>query len=242
MQGHQELEADLDRLRRAEDDPALGRDQLVRPREVRRVGVDAERAAKPLPAPRAGKECRPRSKGPAGQLVQRAPQRISVERARRLDVGQVEIAIEPAGERLLVPVEDGPVHEEQPLFGALPEAGWPRFGTSPCRTAASVSRFGTSAYQRTSCSTSALPGPNTTHDIRIVARTGTRELGEEVRERSLEDAGEHRIAGKLGFGRAPQDFLPRGERLAHIDRSGRQSGATKGSSDVVRDATPGKRG
>ena len=45
-----------------------------------------------------GRKVGSRPKGPAGQLVERAPQRVSVERARRLGVGQVEVAVD-AGRR-----------------------------------------------------------------------------------------------------------------------------------------------
>ena len=148
----------------------------------------------------------------------------------------------PAGERLLVPVEDGPVHEEQPLFGSSPGGRLAEVRDLALSRGCERVALGDVRVPEDVVLDERAPGTEHDDDVRIFARTGTRKIREEVRERSLEDAGEHGIAGKLGFGRAPQDFLPRGERLAHIDRSGRQSGATKGSSDVVRDATPGKRG
>ena len=46
-----ELEPDLHRRPVAEEDPALGRDQLVRPREVRLVGLDSELRPQPLTSP-----------------------------------------------------------------------------------------------------------------------------------------------------------------------------------------------
>ena len=42
LEAHQQLEPDLDGLLVPEQDPAFGRDQLVRPGEVWRVGLDAE--------------------------------------------------------------------------------------------------------------------------------------------------------------------------------------------------------
>ena len=55
----------------AQQDPALGGDQLVRPGEVRGVGLDPELVAKPLPAPRAGEERRTRPERAAGERPQR---------------------------------------------------------------------------------------------------------------------------------------------------------------------------
>ena len=45
LRRHQQLEAHLDAVVAAEQEPALGRDQLVGPREVRRVGRDPEPAS-----------------------------------------------------------------------------------------------------------------------------------------------------------------------------------------------------
>jgi hypothetical protein len=54
--------------------------------------------------------------------------RARVERARRGNVAQVEVAVDRAAQRLLVAVEHRPVDEEQPRHGArsarrLPEVG-----------------------------------------------------------------------------------------------------------------------
>ena len=176
MERHQELEADLHRLGGAEEDAALGRDQLVRPREVRRVGVDAERAAKPLPAPRAGQEGGSCPKGPAGQLVERAPQRVSVERARRLGVAQVEVAVDPAGERLLVPVEDGPVDEEQPLLGARPAGRLAEVrNVTLLRCGEGVALRDVRVPEDVVLDERA-PGAEHDDDIRVSVRAGTREV------------------------------------------------------------------
>ena len=166
---------------------------------------------------------------PASSSSERRSESPSSERGASA-LGQVEVAVDPAGERLLVPVEHGPVDEEQPLLGA--GAGRPAGRGSAPRPLASpraCARLGTSAYQRTSCSTSALPGPNTTTTSASRLARGRGRLVEEVRERSLEDAGEHGIAGKLGFGRAPQDLAPTGRTTRARRSKWSTAGATKRS-------------
>ncbi len=65
---HEELEPDLDRGLEPEQDPALRGDQLVRPREVRRVRLDAERPSQPLTAPGAREEARTRPERATGEM------------------------------------------------------------------------------------------------------------------------------------------------------------------------------
>ena len=173
--GHQELEADLDRLRRAEQEAALGRDQLVRPREVRRVGLRCRACGEATGRP-TGREGRSAASERAGREVdQRAPERISVERARRRRTSVRSNSDRAGGREPACAGRAGPVHEEEPLFGArLPGGRLAQVRAAPCRgPLRACRRLGTSAYQRTSCSTSALPGPNTTDERPLVGRTET---------------------------------------------------------------------
>ena len=71
------------RLVAAEQEPALGRDQLVGPREVRRVGLDPEPASQPLAAPRPGQEGRPDAERP----LREGPRATRGERRPRASAG-----------------------------------------------------------------------------------------------------------------------------------------------------------
>jgi hypothetical protein len=117
MLGEEELEPDLHRRAVAEEDPALGRDQLVRPGEVRLGRLDAEPRSQPLAAPGAGEEPRTRAERPTGEPGESGPQAVAGERARHGRVGDVDETVEPVRVRPLVPVEQRPVDEQEPLLG-----------------------------------------------------------------------------------------------------------------------------
>ena len=130
-------------------------------------------------------------------------------------------------------VEQRPVDEEQPLLRARAPAGWPTFGASPRRTAASACRLGTSAYQSSSCGTSALPGPKTIGaavDASAARRRGRRACPSETRlktgssvvaavRRSTSLHGRWRVADvdAVPGGQRREQALPR-ERRRAVDR------------------------
>ena len=151
---HEQLEADLEV---AEEDPRFRRDQLVRPREVRGGRLHSEPPAQPLAAPRAGEERRARAKRSAREHRECRPQSVASDRPRLLRIGQVEITVDAVQELLLVAVLKRPVHVRIRRSSA---SRW--------------SRFGKSAYQSSSCGTSALPGPKTTARPDGVGRSWSR--------------------------------------------------------------------
>ena len=198
LEAHEQLEPDLDGLVVAEQEAALRRDQLVRPGEVGRVGLDPEAPAEPLPAPGAGEERRPGAEGSAGEVVKRPTEGVTGQRARPSGIGDLDVAVERRSERLLVPVENGPVDEEQALLraglarrlaqvaggaalhgveaDALRDVGVPEQVVRNERAARAVDE----------------------HDAALRER---RQLVEEVGERAGAEAAEDGIAGKLAVGR-----------------------------------------
>ena len=115
----EQLERDLDPgLRPADEDPALGRDELVAEGGVACLRVHAELALRPVAAPRGGVERRPGPDRLRGEGGQRPAQAFSVERRRdRRVVLRVEPAIHVGAEGVAVLVEERPVDVEEPPGG-----------------------------------------------------------------------------------------------------------------------------
>ena len=64
-----------------------------------------------------GRNRRTRPERPTGEPRERRPQAVAGERARHGRVGDVDEAVEPVRVRPLVPVEQRPVDEQEPLLG-----------------------------------------------------------------------------------------------------------------------------
>ena len=159
VERHEQPEADLDRLVAAEQDAALGRNQLVRPGEVRRIGLDPEPLAQPLTAPGAGKEGRPGAERPLRERSERGPEDVADDGAETSGVGRVDVAVERGANASRCRSRIGQSTNSSRFSEPRAPGGCPRLARSPRRTASRLARFGTSTYQRRSCSTSAAPGP-----------------------------------------------------------------------------------
>ena len=116
----QELEPDLEPV---DEQRRLGCDELVRPGEVRRVALHAELALQPMTAPRPGQKGGARAKGLPGEAGERLAERVAREPERCEGIGEVDVAVDPREQRLLVAVEHRPVHEQQPLLRAARARG-----------------------------------------------------------------------------------------------------------------------
>ena len=121
----------------AEEDPALGRDQLVGPREIRGLGRDPEDVlAEPLPSPRPGQEGRPRAERLPGELVQRLPEaslrRASAASPARSGRRRGRVA---AGASCLCRSSTGQSTKSSRCSEPGSPTGWPRLPASPRRIA-----------------------------------------------------------------------------------------------------------
>ena len=215
---HEELEPDLERGLEPEQDPALGGDQLVRPREVRRVGLDAERPSKPLTAPGAREEARARPERATGEIVERRAERLPVERARPRGVAHVDEPVEGREEIRLVPVVERPVDEDEPLL-----ARGQAFRLSQVARGAASDRGERHALRDVGVPEEVVRDEPRAgaEDDRHPAVLGTgRQPVEQVSQRAVRESGEDRVAGKVGGSRPSEDLVPGDERPADVERLG----------------------
>ena len=221
LERHEQLEPDLDGLVGAEQDPALGRDQLVRPCEVRRVGWDAEPAPEPLPAPRAWEERRTRAKRPAGEVVQGQPERVARHRPGPGGVAHVQEPVDDRRQLTLVPVEDRPVDEKQTLLGSGLPLGLAEVARGPA-----AHRFQRLCLREVGVPEEVVADERAARAVDEHDVAGGRgwQPVEQVGEPAVAEPCEDRVAGQLGAGGPSQNLGPRREARADVEHPRAQRG------------------
>jgi hypothetical protein len=238
--GHEQLEGDLRRLRGAEQDPALRRDQLVRPGEVRGVGGDAEGSSQPLTSPRAGQEGRTSPKRCGREGVERASERRTVERPRVFRVGEIGVSVDSRGELLLVAVEYGPVDEQQALLRPRLARRLPEVAREAAADCVQAQTLGQVEIPHDVVVDQRAPGPEDERQV-VGACRGPRKLVEQVGKRPLEGSAEDRIVRQVDARGPPLHLDPRCEVLPHVDQAALQPSLGESFGKRGSDELPRKR-
>ena len=236
------VERDLERGRVAEQDPALGRDELVAESGVRAWVVRAEHVARPSPAPRHRQERGTRPERTRRYGAQGSAERLTIHRSRRGRIARIHVARPSPGERTPMPVLDRPVHEQE-----TPRRPCRAVGLAEIRGAPFFDGAQGESLRQVDVPDSAIARERTAgteHDREhAILWLDPRGLGrEQVLESAVEPRREHRIvAERAALGATDDGFIGR-EAVSRVDQAMRDVPPSELGAELRHEPSPVERG